>query len=201
MTMSKTVKIGLVGLMLAVGARRAGAQQQGVANCNFALQAQVQVATKTVQSFPINNKAIIQYLKGITITNQFDIVDLQTNTPLAVQRVTNSAFLPNAGHPTNDFPTNFLTASNFVFTVGATNFTNHVSTNFSEDILLTLVPSEDESNNVVEYIFTNIIVLPTNATGFTTNMNAFIFPNGWPSTPPSSILAFLETNAIPTNAV
>jgi hypothetical protein len=196
--MRKNVKIGLVGLMVAVGVAPLAAQDW-VQNASFALTATVQTPANTVQTFSISTKTIIEYLRGITLTNTYQnppIVTTNTPTPL---HVTNNAFLPNAFHPRNAFPPSFVVGY-YSVTIGTNSFTNHVSANFMNDIILTQVPS-DTDTNLIEYEFANAVVLGTNVTGFATDATVFLFTN-WPAaSPPGLVRAFLDTNAIPAVGV
>src|SRR5262245_30045629 len=135
--MRNRIGMGLMGLALVAGALTAKAQDEvtrdWVQNANYALTAVVQTGTGVVQTFTINSKALIQYLRGLTITNEIINVTFTTNG--VGINVTNAPFLPNAGAPTNDFPESFVT-TNYVLSVGTNHFTNDVQ--FSNDVTFTL---------------------------------------------------------------
>jgi hypothetical protein len=190
--MRKTIGIGLAGLLLAAGTAKLEAQVW-VQTLNFALTAQVQTSDTTVKPFAISSKTLIEFLKGVTPQVTIENTIITTNAPIPLLRVTNSAFLPNAGHRTAAFPANF-TITDYRVAFAGTNYTNHVSPNFANDIVLTQVPSDD--TNLVEYQFANAVALDPTVTGYSTNATAFLFPT-WPSAAaPNSVLAFLVTNAI-----
>jgi hypothetical protein len=171
-----------------------------VQNANYALTAQVQVGDGTVQSFAINSKTIIQFLKGVSFTNQAQNITIATNAPIAGINVTNAAFLPNAGAPTNTLPATFA-ITNFTLTSGTNHYTNHVQ--FSNDVNFNL-----QADQISYLLDTNIIVLDTNTPGITnpiafaiiTNLN-FTNVSLTPLASSPQILAVLNTNAIPTNGV
>lgn len=182
---------GMAGLMLGLGLIQATAQDW-VQNINYALQAHVQVATNSATTYAINNKTLIQLLKGINTTNQEQ--NTVTTTNGAGISVTNSPFLPNAGNPTNTFPATF-TITNYVVRFNGTNYTNHIQ--FTNDVVLTQVNADP-----VTYDFTNVVAL-TNTTSSGTNTNfvtvtSFLFTN---LPPAPSVLAVLDTSSIPTNGL
>src|SRR5262245_3236353 len=172
--MRNWIGMGLMGLALVAGSFTAKAQDEvtrdWVQNANYAITAVVQTGTGTVQTFTINSKAIIQYLRGLTVTNQVENVTFTTNT--AGVNVTNAPFLPNAGAPTNDFPESFV-FTNYFLSVGTNHFTNGVQ--FSNDVIFTLQPGDQPSYAMN----TNFVVLDTNVLG--TNIvgtNTAAFSNG-----------------------
>jgi len=210
--MRNRIGMGLMGLALVAGGLTAKAQdvtRDWVQNANYALTATVQTGTGVVQTFTINSKAIIQYLRGITITNQVETTTFTTNGTGI--NVTNAPFLPNAGAPTNDLPATFV-FTNYFLSVGTNRFTNDV--HFTNDVTFTLQQGDQpflvmNTNFVV--LDTNVLgtnVVGTNSAAFSngvvfsviTNLNFTNVPLGSLATSPQ-ILAFLNTAAIPTNGV
>jgi len=190
---------GLSGLMLGLGLIEATAQNW-VQNVNYALQAHVQVATNSATTYAINNKTLIQLLKGVSYTNPVPNPTITTTNGAGVS-VTNSPFLPNAGHPTNDFPAAFTNSSQYVVRFSGTNYTNHIQ--FTNDVVLTEINTDP-----VSYQFTNVVTL-TNIASVTTNtsggtntnfvtVTSFLFTN---LPPAPEVLAVLDTSAIPTNGL
>ena len=202
--MRNRIGLGIMGLALLTGLRTANAQDtptlDWVQNANYALTAQVQTGDGTVQSFAINSKTIIQYLRGVSFTNTTDIISIATNAPLAGINVTNAAFLPNAGAPTNTLPATF-SITNFTLTSGTNHYTNHVQ--FSNDVNFNL--QADQGSYLLD---TNIIVLDTNTPGITnpiafsiiTNLN-FTNVSLAPLASSPQILAVFNTNSVDTNGV
>ena len=210
--MRNRIGLGLMGLALVAGGFTANAQdvtRDWVQNANYALTATVQTGTGAVQTFTINSKAIIQYLRGLTTSNQTETTTFTTNGVGPGINVTNAPFLPNAGTPTNDFPASFV-ITNYFLSVGTNRFTNGMQ--FTNDVTFNL----QQGDQVSYALDTNFVVLGTNVLG--TNVvgtNTAAFSNGVVfsvitnlnftnvslsslATSPQ-ILAFLNTDAIPTN--
>src|SRR5262245_20876115 len=142
--MRNWIGMGLMGLALVAGGFTAKAQDEvtrdWVQTANYALTAAVQTGTGVVQTFTINSKALIQYLRGVTITNTVENVTFTTNT--AGINVTNAPFLPNAGNPTNEFPASFV-ITNYSLAIGTNRFTNQIK--FSNDVTFNLQQGDSVS--------------------------------------------------------
>jgi hypothetical protein len=201
--MKRTMKLGVMGLLLAVGVAQSNAQSNWVQNANLTLTVYEAGALK---SQSLNAKALLETLSGATSTGgTTTVTNITTNvTAIAASdiEVTNYAALHLS---TNNFSTNIFTtngtlvASNFPLSITVTNVIVTVGTNSTTNtVVLT-----SSTNSPTTYVFTNTVTSGTN-TGYVFT-NSYVLTNGtgtnatFTTNPAPIITAVLTTGSTTTN--
>jgi hypothetical protein len=183
--MKRMIKLGTMGVLLALGSTqaRAATTNYWVQNVNLALTAYVQVGGQIV-SGSLPTKQFIAFLSGAAnpalISSQTPVaVTNQVYTNLFVE-VTNFWLLPITQAPPGDLPRSYTVTTNYVVTPdgGLTRYTNNIQ--FTNDVLVNRI----EDTNVI-YSFHNLVTVPTHGT-------AYLFPEL-----PSEYLRAVWTNHVP----
>ncbi len=168
--MNRIIKIGMVGVLLALGAAHTQAAKTNywVQNVNLALTAYVSLDGQLLHG-SVPTKQFIAFLSGAP--NNPALVSSQTvvqstnsvYTNLTVL-VTNLWLLPAGELAPADFPRSYTVTTNYVLTPdsGVTFYTNNVD--FTNDVVVTRT-----SDTNVTYTFNNAVTVPTNRT-------AYLFP-------------------------
>jgi hypothetical protein len=193
--MNRMIKLGMIGILLALGATqvRAATTNYWVQNVNLALTGYAQTGNQLLHG-KLPTKQFIAFLSSATNTA---LVESQTTTPytntfwtnLTVE-VTNFWLLP-----TSDLPRSYTVTTNYAVTPdgGLSYYTNNV--NFTNDIVVTRT-----SDTNVTYTFNNTVTVPTNRT-------AYLFP-GLPASDVTAVwtnhgpgTAFVLSGWVNTNTV
>ena len=167
--MNRMIKLGTIGILLALGSTQAKAATTNywVQNVSLALTAYVQV-NRQIISGSLPTKQFIAFLSGVTngalVSSQTPVaVTNQVYTNLFVE-VTNFWLLPTTQAPPGDLPRSYTVTTNYVLTPdgGLTRYTNSI--HFTNDVLVNRATDAD-----VTYTFNNVVTVPTNRT-------AYLFP-------------------------